>query len=159
MRTRSATLSAVALFLLLAVTPVLASSPHFIRSSASGPTAQGDLNVSFKIAGLGDNETITVTASADATAVYACRNKGGNFPSDPKKTEVSGPVSESGDFTSGKNGQITGSLTVSPPSTDLDCPSGQRQVLVSVSYTNVEVSGGGDTASIAGTFSRTFFDI
>jgi hypothetical protein len=32
-------------------------------------------------------------------------------------------------------------------------------VLVSVSYTNVAVSGGGDTATIPGTFSRTFFNI
>jgi hypothetical protein len=136
-----------------------ADNPHFIRSSASGPNAAGNLSVSFKVAGLGDNVTITVTASADATAVYACRNNGGNFPSDPKKTEVSGPVSASGDFTSGKNGQITGSLTLNPPATTLTCPNGQHRVLVSVSYTNVQVSGGGDTASIPGTFSRTFFNI
>jgi len=91
--------------------------------------------------------------------VYACQNNGGNFPNDPKKTTVSGPVTASGDFTSGKNGQITGSLTLSPPATTLTCPSGQHVVLVSVSYTNVQVSGGGDTAAIPGTFSRTFFDI
>ena len=147
--------------LLVAVTAsvALAASPHFIRSSASGPNNQGNLLVNFKIAGLGDNQTITVTASADATAVYACQNNGGNFPADPKKTEVSGPVSASGAFTSGKNGQITGSLTLSPPSTTLECPNGQRRVLVSVSYSNVQVSGGGDTASIPGTFSRTFFNI
>lgn len=147
--------------LLVAVTAsvALAASPHFIRSSASGPNNQGNLLVNFKIAGLGDNETITVTASADATAVYACQNNGGKFPADPKKTEVSGPVSASGDFTSGKNGQITGSLTLSPPPTTLECPNGQRRVLVSVSYSNVQVSGGGDTASIPGTFSRIFFNI
>jgi hypothetical protein len=91
--------------------------------------------------------------------VYACQNNGGNFPADPKKTTVSGPVSASGDFTSGKNGQVTGSLTLSPPATTLTCPSGQHVVLVSVSYTNVQVSGGGDTATIPGTFSRTFFNI
>ncbi len=72
---------------------------------------------------------------------------------------MSGPVSASGEFTSGKNGQITGSLTLMPPSTTLTCPGGQHVVLVSVSYTNVQVSGGGDTAPIPGTFSRTFFDI
>lgn len=147
------------LVMVLAAVPVLAANPHFIRASASGPNNAGNLLVNFKIAGLGDNVTITVTASADATAVYACRNNGGNFPADPKKTEVSGPVSASGDFTSGKNGQITGSLTLSPPATTLSCPAGQRRVLVSVSYTNVQVSGGGDTASIPGTFSRTFFNI
>jgi len=160
MRTRLPTiLFAAILMLVLSATAVLAANAHFIRSSASGPSAAGTLTVNFKIAGLGDNETITVTASADATAVYACRNNGGNFPSDPKKTEVSGPVSASGAFTSGRNGQISASFTLSPPATTLSCPGGQRRVLVSVSYTNVTVSGGGDTASIAGTFSRTFFDI
>jgi hypothetical protein len=143
----------------LAAVPALAQNPHFLRASASGPNAAGNLAVNFKIAGLGDNETITVTATADATAVYGCQNRGGNFPSDPKKTTVSGPVSASGEFTSGQNGQVSGSLTLRPPATTLTCPSGQRVVLVSVSYTNVQVSGGGDTASIPGTFSRTFFDI
>jgi len=154
-----ATVLAALLLLALSVTSVLAANPHFLRASASGPSNTGTLSVSFKIAGLGDNETITVTASANATAVYACQNNGGHFPSDPKKTEVSGPVSASGDFTSGQNGQIVGTLTLSPPATTLSCPSGQHRVLVSVSYTNVTVSGGGDTASIAGTFSRTFFTI
>lgn len=138
----------------------LAANPHFISASASGPNASGKLVVSFKIAGLGANETITITTTADATAVYACQNNGGNFPSDPKKQQVSGPVSASGDFTSGKNGQITGSLTLSPPASTLDCPSGQHEVLVSVSYTNVQISATGVGAeSIPGTFSRTFFNI
>jgi hypothetical protein len=148
---------------LLAVTLVIsgavAANPHFINASASGPNDAGNLTVKFKIAGLGANETITVTAAADATAVYACRNNGGNFPSDPKKTTVSGPVSAAGQFTSGQNGQITGSLTLQPPATTLSCPGGQRVVLVSVSYTNVAVAGGGDTAPIAGTFAKTFFTI
>lgn len=137
-----------------------ASNPHFMKTSASGPNSAGQLSVNFKIAGLGDNVTITVTASADATAVYACRNNGGNFPSDPKKTEVSGPVSASGDFTSGKNGSVTSSLTLNPPATTLSCPKGQKQVMVSVVYTNVALSApdAGD-ASIGGTFSRVFFNI
>ncbi len=145
--------------LLIMGAPAQAANPHFIRADAAGPNNAGNLTVNFKIAGLGDNVTITVTASADATAVYACRNNGGNFPSDPKKTEVSGPVSASGEFTSGKNGQVSGSLTLTPPPTTLTCPPGQHRVLVSVSYTNVQVSGAGDTESIPGTFSRTFFNI
>jgi hypothetical protein len=148
------------LIVALAAVPALAVNPHFISQSATGPAANGNLTVNFKIAGLGDNQTITVTTTADATAVYACQNNGGNFPSDPKKTTVSGPVSASGQFTSGQNGQVRGSLTLSPPAnTTLTCPGGQHVVLVSVSYTNVQVSGGGDTASIPGTFSRTFFNI
>ncbi|MGH3333190.1 MAG: hypothetical protein ACRDPJ_17975 [Nocardioidaceae bacterium] len=144
----------------LGTAPAVAASPHFLRASAAGPDNAGNLAVNFKIAGLGDNVTLTVTASADATAVYACQNNGGNFPSDPKKTESTGRVTASGDFTSGKNGSITGSLTLSPPPTTLSCPGGQRRVLVSVSYTNVQVSAPGAGAeSIPGTFSRIFFNI
>ena len=139
----------------LAAVPALAQNPHFISSSATGPAANGDLTVNFKIAGLGDNETITVTATADATATYVCVNRGGANPSASNKTTVSGPVSASGEFTSGKNGQVTGSLTLSPPpNTTLTCPPGQSLELASVSYTNVSVSGGGDTADIPGTFTR-----
>jgi len=142
----------------LLVSTAGAASPHFIRASASGPSNSGQLTVSFKIAGLGDAVTTTVTARADATAVYACRNNGGNFPSDPKKQQVSGPVSNSGQFTSGKNGSISGSLTLSPPASTLDCPNGQREVLASVSYTNVSISAPeAGSESIPGTFSRVFF--
>ncbi|MEH7462087.1 hypothetical protein V7166_08340 [Bacillus thuringiensis] len=136
------------------------ANPHFISASAAGPSSSGNLLISFKIAGLGDNVTTTVTASADATAVYACMNRGGNFPSDPKKTEVSGPVEASGEFTSGKNGQITRMLTLNPPAATLECPGGQVMVLVSVSYTNVQVfEPNAGLQSIPGTFERTFFEI
>ena len=141
----------------LAAVPALAQNPHFISASASGPADNGNLTVNFKIAGLGANETITVTTTADATAVYACQNNAGNFPNAANKQQVSGPVSASGAFTSGQNGQITGSLTLREPTSTLVCPSGQTRVLASVSYTDVEVSGGGDTESIPGTFSRVFF--
>jgi hypothetical protein len=140
--------------------PASASNPHFLKASASGPNSAGQLSVDFKIAGLGDTVTTTVTASADATAVYACRNNGGNFPADPNKTEVSGPVSASGQFSSGKNGQITGSLTLNPPAATLSCPPGQTRVLVSVVYTNVAVSQvDAGSEAIGGTFSRIFFNI
>src|SRR5215218_1912393 len=148
------------LIVALAAVPALAVNPHFISQSATGPAANGNLTVNFKIAGLGDNQTITVTTTADATAVYACQNNGGNFPSDPKKTTVSGPVSASGEFSSGKNGSITGSLTLMPPPSTLDCPGGQHEVLASVSYTNVAVSEpNAGTEPIPGTFSRVFFDV
>lgn len=157
--------SNICLFALLACVGLMvgeasAANPHFNRADADGPNENGNLEVSFKIAGLGDNVTTTVTASADATAVYACQNNGGNFPSDPNKQEVSGPVSASDELTSGRNGQITGSLTLMPPPSTLDCPPGQNEVLVSVEYTNVEVSEpNAGTEDIPGTFSRIFFDI
>jgi hypothetical protein len=137
-----------------------AANAHFVQASATGPDDNGNLIVDFKIAGLGDTVTTTVTASGNATALYACQNNGGNFPSDPKKQEVSGPVSASGEFTSGKNGQITDSLTLMPPASTLECPQGQTDVLARVTYTNVAVSEpAAGTENIPGTFSRIFFDL
>jgi hypothetical protein len=122
-----------------------AENPHWIFAEAFGPDGDGNLIVSFKIAGLGNTVTTTVTASADATALYACLNTG-------VSAEVSGPVSTSGDFTSGKNGEITASLRLSPPASTLGCPS---TILLSVTYCNVEVfEPSAGTRPIPGCFSR-----
>jgi hypothetical protein len=152
------TLTVIALSSFMAIN-VWAVSPHFINCSASGVNSDGSLNVCFKIAGLGDNQTLTVTASATADAVYGCLNHGQQCPNAANKVEVKADVSASGQFTSGKNGQITACLTVDPPPTTLTCPNGQDLVLVSVSYTNVSVSapGAGDCHTSPGTFAANFF--
>jgi hypothetical protein len=151
-------LTMLALTSFMAIT-VWAVSPHFINCSASGVNDDGSLNVCFKIAGLGDNQTLTVTASADANATYGCLNHGQQCPNAANKVSVSGRVTASGTFTSGKNGQITGCLSVDPPPTTLTCPNGQDLVLISVSYTNVSVSapGAGSCNTSPGTFSANFF--
>jgi hypothetical protein len=126
----------------------LAVSPHFI--SASGTlNANGTLTVLFKEAGLGTNQNITYVLSADATATYVCVNRGGANPSASNKTTVSGPVSATGTFSSGKNGQVTASLTVSPPPTTLTCPGGQSLELASVTYTNVTLTDTTNNVSIS----------
>jgi hypothetical protein len=56
------------------------------------------------------------------------------------KTTVAGPVSATGTFNSGKNGQVTASLTVNPPPSDISCPPGQSLELASVSYTNITLT-------------------
>lgn len=115
-------------------------NPHFIRADAT--LVGTDLRVDFKEAGLGNDPdaTVTIVASATATRLDACQNNGGNFPSDPKKQETTSEVQASGEFSPGKNGQITDSLTLSLPSTTLECPPGQNAVLVRFSYTNVSVT-------------------
>ena len=150
----SAMLLAALLALALSVSVAFAESPHFI--SASAKLSGANLVVSFKEAGLGTNQLINYTASADATAVYVCVNNGGGNPSAKNKTQVSGPVSASGTFSSCKNGNVTASLTLSPPSAGgFSCPSGQSLELASVSYTNVAISDttNGVTEPISGTFS------
>jgi hypothetical protein len=63
-------------------------------------------------------------------------------------------VSASGTFSSGKNGQVTASLTVSPPPSDISCPSGQSLELAQVTYTNVTLTDTTNDVSISvnGTF-------
>lgn len=113
-----------------------AQSPHFIRASGSLDN-DGSLTVSFKEAGLGTNQNINYVLSADATATYVCVNRGGANPSAHNKTTVAGPVTASGTFSSGRNGQVTASLTAEPPPSDIACPPGQSLQLAEVSYTNV----------------------
>src|SRR5262249_25153886 len=145
----------------------LVPAAHFNRASAT-LTDTGTLVVDFKEAGLGDTVTITEQVTANATATYACQNNGGNFPSDPKKTTVSGPVPASGDFPSGKNGQITASLTVQPPAlpADFSCPPGQHVVLVAVSYTDIALTDTNNGVTVTAAqfdgladVARTFFNI
>jgi hypothetical protein len=123
----------------LAVPAALAVSPHFISASAA-LNADGTLTASFKEAGLGTNQNINYTLSADGTATYVCVNNGGANPSAQNKTTVNGPVSASGTFNSGKNGNVIGSLTVSPPPSDISCPKGQSLQLASASYANVTLT-------------------
>lgn len=123
----------------LAVPAALAVNAHFISASAS-LNNDGTLTANFKEAGLGTNQNIDYALTADGTATYVCVNKGGANPSAQNKTTVNGPVSATGSFNSGKNGNVTGSLTVSPPPSDISCPKGQTLQLASASYENVTLT-------------------
>jgi hypothetical protein len=132
-------LCAPLLFLFAMTAPAYADSPHFVRASAD--FSGTNLIVSFKEAGLGTNQLITYVASANATATYVCVNRGGANPSASNKTTVSGPVSATGTFSSGKNGQVTASLTLNPPGTGgFACPPGQSLEIAQVSYLNVTIT-------------------
>jgi hypothetical protein len=150
------TLAVTAATLAIAVAPAF-GAVHFINVSATGPNAQGQLTVSFKEAGLGNNQRIDYQADAQASATYQCFNKGGHNPSAGNKTTVLEDVSATGTFNSGKNGSITASLTIDPPGPGrFACPPGQRLVgPTDVSYTDVSITDTthGITEPIPGTFS------
>jgi hypothetical protein len=140
LRKLSVVLLAALLTLALSISVAFAVSPHFVSATASVDSS-GNLVVSWKEAGLGDNQLINYTASADATANYVCINGGGKHPSASNKETVSGPVSQSGSFNSGKNGNITASLTASPPGPgSFSCPNGQTLAVASVTYSNVTLA-------------------
>lgn len=131
---------ALAAALALAIGTVAASSAHFVRGPDASINNDGEVTVSWKEAGLGSTTTVFYEASADANARYQCVNRGGNCPAAANKQEVSGPVSAEGQFSSGKNGQITASLTIEPPESTLNCPGNQVRELVSVSYTDIALA-------------------
>jgi hypothetical protein len=142
------------LFLVALATPANADNPHFVQASAK--LSGTNLVVSFKEAGLGTNQLINYVATATATATYVCVNRGGSNPSAGNKTTFTEPVSKTGSFSSGKNGQVTASLTIAPPGPgSFSCPPGQSLELAQVTYTSVAITDTTNnvTESIPGTFS------
>jgi hypothetical protein len=135
-------------------------SAHFIKNATSAGLSGADLVVQFKEAGLsaGSTETITVTASTSTT--YECVNGGGRNPSASNKTTTQSQASASDQFTADKNGNLVGSLTLSPPSASslgFSCPPGQTTTFVSVTYSSVRLTDGtsGATTSLGGSFTYT----
>ena len=154
-------LLAVASFMAM---PAWAQNPHFISASDALSTTEnlGDIVVSFKESGVGNNALIDYTAAADGSATYACINGGGNHPSASNKVTVNGPVSASGQFPSGKNGTISQSLTIEEPTPgSFSCPGGQTFVLADVSFKNVSITDttNGVAESNLGDLSKVFCDI
>jgi hypothetical protein len=152
MKRRIAVVALVFVAFALIAQQALAQNEHFVRASGS-LNNDGSLTVNFKEAGLGTNQLIDYALTADATATYVCVNRGGANPSAQNKTTVAGPVIATGTFSSGKNGQVTASLTVSPPPSDISCPPGQSLELASVTYTNVVLTDTTNNVSVSlGTF-------
>jgi len=151
--------AAAAIAALLAFAAVaLADAPKFHAASSSVNNA-GALVVSFDERGLG-NENIDYLLTADATATYACINRGGNHPQAANKETFNADVSAAGSFEP-KNGRVVASLTAGPISAGgFSCPGGQRLVLAAVSYSNIVLT---DTTNNVSTsvpnVSRTFFDV
>ena len=91
---------------------------------------------------------------------YECVNGGGKNPSASNKRSITTNVSQSGSFTADQNGNIVGSLTLTPLTAEqvgFTCPPGQTVTFVSVTYTNVSIadSTSGATFAVRGTFSYT----
>ena len=136
----------------------LAQAPKF-HSATSSVNNDGALVVSWDERGLG-NENIDYTLTADATAVYACINRGGKNPEAANKETINDDVSAGGSFEA-RNGRVQASLAAGPISAgDFSCPGGQRLVLASVSYTNIVLTDTtNNTSTTVPDASRTFFAV
>jgi hypothetical protein len=115
----------------LAVPAALADSPHYVK----GPTATvsgNSLVVSWKAAGLGNTVTsVDFNLSGTVTTESQCFTKSGNPVNGVPKSETI-DVNATGTFPV-RNGQVTGSLTISPIST-LECTGNQHVVILSASF-------------------------
>jgi hypothetical protein len=152
--------AAVAVAFAIAPGALAGGSAHFIKSATSASLSGADLVCQFKEAGLSAGSVERITCSANATTTYECVNGGGKNPSASNKTTTQSPVSNSGLFPADQNGNVSGSVTLSPPTAQqlgFSCPGGQTVTFVSVTYSNVQLidQTSGASASIPGTFSYT----
>ena len=151
-----ATIAFVAAIVMASPASAVAAKFHSVDSSVNN---SGALVVSFDERGLG-NGNIDYVLSADATALYACINGGGNHPKAANKESVNADVSAAGSFES-KNGRVQASLSAGPISAGgFSCPNGLRLVLAAVSYSNIELTDttNGTSVSVPDT-SRVFFNV
>jgi hypothetical protein len=136
------------------------SGAHFFKDTAASINDNGALVVTIDEAGVGQQQ-VDYTLTANATAVWACINGGGNHPKASNKETVTGQVSAAASF-SPINGRVMATM---PPTGPLSpgafaCPSGQTLVLASASYSNIVLTDttNGVTDNL-GTVSRTFFNV
>jgi hypothetical protein len=127
-------------------------------SDLSATVTASGLRVSFTASGLPQNTADTINATANATAVWGCFNRGGHNPnSKNKRTTVTRQVTGSASFTSNANGVIVGAVNLRAPGAgSFSCPNGQDKMLSSVNFTNVRISDtiAGISASVPGTFEK-----
>jgi hypothetical protein len=137
MRRSMIVLVAILMALTLGAQVASAGNPHFVRVSAE---RQGDsLVVSFKEAGLGNEDQVHIVVSATA----ACVNRGGNKPSAENKQSVSA----AGDFPV-QNGRAQGTLTLTPTFQPRCSPP------MTIEFTNVTITD--ETSGISRNLTGTF---
>jgi hypothetical protein len=120
---------------------------HFLFADSS-LAASGALVVDFKEAGLGNNQNIDYELTGDLSATFGFVNKGGNLvQGDPWL--VSGTTLAEGTFSSGKNGNVTATLTSEAPAVNLKQPHGRGWTFVQdIAYTNLVLTDTTNDVSI-----------
>ena len=147
-RSKGHVLIATAVFLAIGLMTQVASAdnPHFIGTPKA--TVSGNsLTVTFKAAGLGTGDYADFSLTGSVDVFSRCYNRGGNKPQADNKQETIS-VNQTQTFEV-RNGQTTGSFTVTPLST-LDCPGNQIVVIESVSFDLTLTGPGGITAHLTG---------
>ncbi len=126
--------SLIFIALLLAAPVALAANPHFVSIDPSIANS-GSLQVKFKEAGLGANQSILYLLRANGSAVWGCKDKSGNiFNIQPA---FSMPIEKRTTLTASKNGSISATVTLAAPRpAALTCAAPAQAFLLSVQYNN-----------------------
>lgn len=135
------------------------ANSHFLAVSATGPTADGFLIASFKLAGLG-SAPVTVTGTADGSVAWACETSvPGEFDVLPTESRSAGVIASA--TPTMKNGQSSGSFGIPSPDATIQClPKGHTLVPISAAFSNVSLAAGATSVqTIPGVFSNVFFTI
>lgn len=104
------------------------------RAISTAVSTLGYLFVTFDESGVGNATGTTIErVYYHVDALYACKNNGGNWPTDPKKQGVSFSGAFQSEFAN-KGGRTSGTLEVPAPSGTLSCPGGQSKTLVAIQW-------------------------
>jgi hypothetical protein len=139
--------------LLLATMPWLAlatSGAHFFHDTNDSVADNAALVIHIDEAGVGQLQVNYTLDIVTATANYACINGGNKNPSAANKRTFQSSVA-SGFAETPQNGRVdvTTSINGTPLSADgFSCPSGQRLVLASVSYSGITLTDITNSVSI-----------
>lgn len=142
---------------------LIAPSAHAVAAKFHAASAtvndSGALVVTWDERGVGNGD-ISYTLTADATALYACLNRGGKNPSAANKRAYDASVSAAGDFAS-RNGRVMGKLTAGPvEAPEFTCPKGQKRVLAAVTYSNIVLTDQTNRSSVAiADVTRVFYSV
>jgi hypothetical protein len=150
-------LATLVIVLLGMVVTVEAQNAHFVGRVTATLTGENAALVCWKEAGLGNNQLIDYTASADSTATFVCVNNGGQCPNAANKQSSSGLVIATGTFSSGQNGSITQCLLILAPGIAPFCPGGQTETLDLLSFSNLQIHD--DTNDVTRTAGDTSFTV
>ena len=141
----------------VAVPVAMAGNAHFIKNATGASLSGNNLVCKFKEAGLESGSVQNVTCSATTATTYhastaAARTRRRRTSARSRRT-----TSRTQPFTADKNGNLVGSITLSPPtaaSLGFSCPSGQTVTFVSVVYSNVVIRDqtSGAQIAVSGTF-------
>lgn len=155
--TMLAFLTATALVLASFSAAAFAQNPHFIGQPVCTVDAQGNLDCSGRMAGLGNVSEVDAFLEADISATFGCDNPGPGIHIPPGQPEDFQDVAGEQETLPVRNGQARFdlSITAPQPSEGFECPNPNWDiVLVSITYSNVSVIVGEDELAIPGTFSR-----